>query len=53
VHVPVTLNLSGLNPKTKITFILRKNAGGSYVIYNLVYSATFNLRDFLQKQLKK
>ena len=54
VRVPVTLNLSGHpNPKTTLIAVLRKNTSGSYVIYNLVYNPTFNLRDFLQKQLKK
>jgi hypothetical protein len=54
VQVPVTLNLSGHpNPKTTLIAVLRKNASGSYVIHNLIYDPTFNLRDFLQKQLKK
>ncbi|MBV9736939.1 MAG: DUF3828 domain-containing protein [Candidatus Eremiobacteraeota bacterium] len=54
VQVPVTLNLSGRpNAKTKLTAVLRKNASGSYVIYNLIYDPKFNLRDFLSKQLKK
>ena len=54
VQVPVTLNLSGRpNAKTKLTAVLRKNSSGSYVIYNLIYDPTFNLRDFLQKQLKQ
>jgi hypothetical protein len=54
VQVPVTLNLSGRpNAKTKLTAVLRKNASGSYVIYNLIYDPTFNLRDFLRKQLDK
>jgi len=53
VQVPVTLNLSGSpNAKTILTAVLRKNASGSYVIYNLIYDPTFNLRDFLRKQLK-
>jgi hypothetical protein len=53
VQVPVTLNLSGHpNPKTTLTAVLRKNASGSYVIYNLIYDPAFNLRDFLQKQLR-
>jgi len=54
VQVPVTLNLSGRpNAKTRLTAVLRKNTSGSYVIYNLIYDPTFNLRDFLRKQLKK
>jgi hypothetical protein len=54
VLVPVTLNLSGRpEAKTTLTAVLRKNAAGNYVIYNLIYDPTFNLRDFLQKQLKK
>jgi hypothetical protein len=53
VQVPVTLNLSGRpNPKTKLTAVLRKTAAGGYIIYNFVYDPTFNLRDFLQKQLR-
>jgi hypothetical protein len=54
VQVPVTLNLSGRpNAKTTLTAVLRKNASSSYVIYNFIYDPTFNLRDFLQKQLRK
>ena len=54
VHVPVTLTpTERLNPKTRLTAVLRKNASGSYVIYNLIYDPKFNLRDFLEKQLKK
>jgi len=54
VQVPVTLNLSGRpTAKTRLTAVLRKNASSSYVIYNFIYDPTFNLRDFLQKQLKK
>ena len=54
VHVPVTLTpAQRLNPKTRLTAVLRKNASGSYVIYNLIYDPTFNLRGFLQKQVQK
>jgi hypothetical protein len=54
VQVPVTLNLSGSpNAKTTLTAVLRRNASGTYVIYNFIYDPTFNLRDFLRKQLKK
>jgi hypothetical protein len=54
VQVPVTLNLSGSpNAKTKLIAVLRKNVAGMYVIYNFIYDPTFNLRDFLRKQLKK
>lgn len=52
VRVPVAL-YRRLYPKATLTAILRKNAAGSYVIYNLIYDPTFNLRDFLLKQLKK
>jgi len=54
VQVPVTLNLSGRpNPKTTLTAVLRKNAAGGYIIYNFIYDPAFNLRGFLQKQLRK
>jgi serine protease inhibitor len=54
VLVPVTLNRSVRTaPKSTLTAVLRKNAAGSYVIYNLIYDPKFNLRDYLQKQLKK
>lgn len=54
VLIPVTLNPSGHpNPKSKLTAVLFRNASGSYVIYNLIYDPTFNLRDFLRQQLKK
>jgi hypothetical protein len=53
VRVPVTLNPAGHpNPKTTLTAVLRMNASGRWVIYNFIYDATFNLRDFLGKQLK-
>jgi hypothetical protein len=53
VSVPVTLNPAGHpNPTTKLTAVLRAGASGRWVIYNFIYDATFNLRDFLRKQLK-
>jgi hypothetical protein len=53
VRIPVTLNPSGRpNPKTTLTVVLRKNASGSYAIFNFIYDPAFNLRDFLHKQLK-
>jgi len=54
VQVPVTLNLSGRpNAKTTLTAVLHKNAAGDYIIYNFIYDPAFNLRGFLQKQLRK
>lgn len=54
VLVPVTLNRSVRTaPKSTLTAVLRKNAAGNYVIYNLIYDPTFNLRAYLQKVLKK
>ncbi len=54
VRVPVTLTpTQRLNPQTKLTAVLRKNASGSYVIYNLIYDPKFNLREFLEKQVQK
>ncbi|MGP8102100.1 MAG: hypothetical protein ACLQHL_15290 [Candidatus Cybelea sp.] len=53
VRIPVTLNPAGRpNPKTTLIAILRTDASGRWVIYNFIYDATFNLRDFLRKQLK-
>jgi hypothetical protein len=53
VRVPVILNPAGHpNPKSTLTAVLRLNASGRWVIYNFIYDATFNLRDFLRKQLK-
>jgi len=50
VNVPVTLTLSGRQTaKTHLTAVLRKGAGGKYVIYNFVYDPKFNFRHFLSK----
>jgi hypothetical protein len=54
VRVPVTLTPANRqNPKTSLTAVLRKNASGGFVIYNLVYDPKDNLRDFLEKAPKK
>ena len=48
VNVPVALTLyHGPNNKARLTAVLRKNAVGRYVIYNLVYDPKNNLRDLL------
>lgn len=53
VRIPVMLNPAGHpNRRTTLTVVLRTDASGRWVIYNFMYSATFNLRDFLSKQLK-
>ncbi len=52
-RIPVILNPAGHpNPKTTLTIVMRADASGGWVIYNFIYDATFNLRDFLGKQLK-
>jgi hypothetical protein len=53
VRIPVTLNPAGQsNPKTTLTVDLRMDASGRWLIFNFIYDATFNLRDFLRKQLQ-
>ncbi len=53
VRIPVILNpAEHPNPKTTLTVVMRADASGRWVIYNFIYDATFNLRDFLRKQIK-
>jgi Protein of unknown function (DUF3828) len=51
-QIPVTLTLSGRpNATSKLTMVVRQEATG-FVIYNIIYDPTFNLRDYLQTALK-
>jgi hypothetical protein len=52
VQVPVTVGLAEVpHGKTHLVAVV-KRSGSDYVIYNLVYDPTFNLRDTLSKALK-
>ena len=54
VNVPVKLTLSARELKTKLTVVLRKNAGGEYVIYDVIYdNAKSTLRGLLRTWLKE
>ena len=54
VNVPVRLTLSARELKTKLTAVLRKDADGNYVIYDVIYpNAKSTLRALLRIWLKE